>query len=159
MRFHEMIHGVYFDDLDALQVLHNSRYILMFERAIGSFWDKLGAGRWHERQHDPDMFHLVRSNQVDYLRAIEGTGDVRVRIWVEKVGTTSLTFGFRVLPLDEDLDFATGSRVLVHVDRDTRRPAPWSADFVARLAPYRRDFERSAMTARESRPVPDPSPS
>ena len=38
MRFYEAIHGVYFDDLDALQILHNSRYLLLFERTIGSFW-------------------------------------------------------------------------------------------------------------------------
>ena len=34
MRFHESIHGVYFDDLDALQILHNSRYLVLFERTI-----------------------------------------------------------------------------------------------------------------------------
>jgi acyl-CoA thioester hydrolase len=32
LRFHEAIHGVYFDDLDAFQILHNARYLLLFER-------------------------------------------------------------------------------------------------------------------------------
>ena len=36
MRFHETPHGVYFDDLDAFQILHNARYILYFERTVGS---------------------------------------------------------------------------------------------------------------------------
>ena len=26
MRFHEVIHGVYFDDLDIFGILHNARY-------------------------------------------------------------------------------------------------------------------------------------
>ncbi len=41
VRFHEQVHGVYFDDLDAFQILHNARYLLLFERTIGSFWQKL----------------------------------------------------------------------------------------------------------------------
>ena len=37
-RFHEQVMGVYFDDLDAFRILHNARYLLLFERTIGSFW-------------------------------------------------------------------------------------------------------------------------
>ena len=44
MRFHEAKHGVYFDDLDAFHILHNARYLLLFERTIGSFWEHLGFG-------------------------------------------------------------------------------------------------------------------
>jgi acyl-CoA thioester hydrolase len=66
---------------------------------------------------------------------------VRVRIWVERLGHTSLTFGFRVLPLDEDKDYATGSRVLVKIDFSTRRPAPWSEAFRRTLEPYCREEE------------------
>ena len=42
MRFHEVVHSIYFDDLDALQILHNSRYVLLIERTIGSFFRHLG---------------------------------------------------------------------------------------------------------------------
>ena len=44
MRFHEVIHNVYFDDLDAFQILHNARYLLLIERTIGSFWRRMGWG-------------------------------------------------------------------------------------------------------------------
>jgi len=140
MRFHETVHGVYFDDLDAFRILHNARYLVLFERTIGSFWQKLGFGGPLDAQSEPDQYHLVRQNIVDYLRPVEGVGEVRVRIWVEKLGRTSLTFGFRCLPLDEDLDFATGSRVLVRVDPETRRPVPWTDRFREMLEPYRRDI-------------------
>src|SRR5687768_15399103 len=33
---------VYFDDLDAMGLLHNSRYALLVERAIGAYWGRLG---------------------------------------------------------------------------------------------------------------------
>jgi acyl-CoA thioester hydrolase len=135
MRFHESIHGVYFDDLDALQILHNSRYLLLFERTIGSFWMRLGW-RGPGNGDDPNRHQLVRANHVEYNRPVSGIGEVRVRIWIEHLGRTSLTFGFRMLPMDEDVDYATGSRVMVCVDPVTKRPTPWSDEFRRMLAPF-----------------------
>jgi acyl-CoA thioester hydrolase len=135
MRFHEAIHGVYFDDLDALQILHNSRYLLLFERTIGSFW--MRAVGWNGvLDENPDRYHLVRMNQIEYLRPISAIGEVRVRIWVEKLGRTSLTFGMRILPMDEDVDYARGTRVNVCVDPTTKKPTPWSDALRAKVAPY-----------------------
>ncbi len=136
MRFHEMVHGVYFDDLDAFQMLHNARYILYFERTVGSFWRRLGWSGFLGEQSSPDQFHLVRANTVEYLRPVVGGCEVRVRVWVEKLGTTSLTFGFSMLPMDEDEEFARGTRTIVRVDQRTRTPCPWTDDFRERMAPY-----------------------
>lgn len=141
MRFHEEVLGVYFDDLDAFQILHNSRYLLLFERTIGAFWGRMGWGGPLDAQRNPDQFHMVRTNAIEYLSPVRDVGDVRVRIWVEKLGRTSLTFGMRVLPMDHDEDHARGTRTLVRVDPATFRPVPWSDDFRARLAPFRKDAE------------------
>ena len=140
MRFHEAIHGVYFDDLDAMQILHNARYVLLFERTIGSFWTHaMGwSGSLNEATANPDRYQMVRANHLEYLRPVTGVGDVRVRVWVEKLGRTSLVFGLRILPMDEDVDYATGSRVIVCVDPKTRRPAPWSEELKAKVAVYAR---------------------
>ena len=136
MRFYEAIHGVYFDDLDALQILHNARYLLLFERTIGSFWRR--TMRWDgiESATSPDRYHLVRTNHIEYLRPVTGIGEVRVRIWVEKLGRTSLVFAMRILPMDEDIDYARGTRVLVCVDPKTRTPAPWSDELRKAVGPY-----------------------
>ena len=139
MRFHEAVQGVYFDDLDAFQILHNARYILLFERTIGSFFRHLGWNGPLDAATNPDQFHLVRTNQIEYLRPVEAVGQVRVRVWVEKLGRTSLTFGLRCLPMDEDDDHARGTRVIVRIDPQTRRPTPWTDDFRAKIAPYRAD--------------------
>lgn len=136
MRFHEAVHGVYFDDLDAFQILHNARYVLLFERTIGSFWQAIGWGGPLDIAHDPDRCHLVRQNHVDYLAPVNGTGQVRCRVWVEKLGRTSLTFGLRCMPMDQDTDYATGTRVVVRVDPESRRPTAWSHEFRERVAPY-----------------------
>ena len=63
---------------------------------------------------------MVRVNHFEYIRAVEGVDEVRVRVWVEKLGRTSLTFGFSVLPIDEDTPYAIGHRVLVCVDPDAQ---------------------------------------
>lgn len=143
MRFHERTHGVYFDDLDAFQILHNARYLLLFEHAIGSFWRHMGWGGALDFNENPDQYHLVRSNQIEYLRPVTGTGEVRVRVWVERLGRTSLTFGLRVMPLDEDVDHARGERVIVRVDAQSKRPTEWTAEFREMLGPYRRDLDPS----------------
>lgn len=142
MRFHEVIHGIYFDDLDAFQILHNARYVLLFERTIGSFWEMLGTEGPLGAMSDPDQHHLVRANHIEYQRPVTGgMAKVRVRVWVEKMGTSSLTFGLRLLPMDEDVDCAIGERVIVKVNHETRRPEPWSETMRSRLAPYRKDLD------------------
>jgi len=135
-RFFESIHGVFFDDLDPFEILHNARYLLLFERTIGQFWAHLGWGGVLDAQHNPDQFHLVRANHVDYLSAVRGVGQVRVRLTVAKLGRTSLVFRFRLLPLDEDRDHAVAARVVVRVDPDTLEPTPWTDAFREHLAPY-----------------------
>ncbi|MFT7518700.1 MAG: acyl-CoA thioester hydrolase [Kiritimatiellia bacterium] len=132
-RFHERVKGVYFDDLDPFGILHNARYLLLFERVVGSFWQELGFGALQSRG---DGRHVVRANTIQYLVPVRGTGEVRVRVWVEHLGTTSLTFGFKVLARDENVVHAEGTRVIVRVDFDTWKAAPWTDELRTHLAPY-----------------------
>ena len=135
MKFFETVMGVYFDDLDAFYVLHNAKYLLLFERTIGAFWQEVGMGAFEPHQNG-DHHHLVRTNSIEYLRPVDFTGRVRVRLWVRKIGRTSMTFAFRMMPLDEDVDFANGTRTVVRVDPESQRPIPWTDDFRKRLAPW-----------------------
>ena len=127
-RFHEQVMGVYFDDLDAFGILHNARYIVLFERTLGSFWRSMGFGTFNNQEH-PDRFHFVRANNIEYLAPVRGEGEVRVRVWIEYLGRTSLTFGFRVMAMDQDVDHARGSRTVVRVDPTSLRPEPWTPEF------------------------------
>ena len=144
MRFHEVIHGVYFDDLDAFRILHNARYPLLIERTIGAFWRRLGMGGPLSSVANPDQYHLVRVNHLEYHRPVTDEDEIRVRVWVEKLGRTSLTFAARVYPVDEDVEYASGYRVLVRVDPQSRQPVPWTDAFREMLAPYRQDLDGEA---------------
>ncbi len=134
-RFFEQVMGVYFDDLDSFRILHNARYLLLFERTIGAFWAHLGTAGFNDEAH-ADRFHFVRANHIEYDAPVEGVGQVRVRVWIDKIGRTSLTFGFRIMPMDEDRNFAHGSRTVVCVDPETKRPRPWSDHFREQLSPW-----------------------
>jgi acyl-CoA thioester hydrolase len=132
-RFYEQVMGVYFDDLDSFGILHNARYLLLFERTLGSFWQHLGMGGL---QSDPDQHHLVRANTIEYLSAVESVGQVRVRLWIKHLGRTSMVIGFRLMPLNEDTNHATGSRAVVRVHPEHRQPTAWTDDFRRRLEPW-----------------------
>lgn len=124
---------VYFDDLDPLSILHNVRYLLLFERTIGSFWGVLGLGALQFRE---EHLHVVRTNHVDYHRPFHGTGRVRVRVWVKRLGRTSMVFACRIMSIKEDVDYATASRVVVCIDPKTWEPTPWNNTFRELVAPY-----------------------
>jgi len=132
-RFYERQLGVYFDDLDPFGILHNARYLFLFERTLGEFWQHIGFGGFQEK---PDVYHFVRANTAEYLAPVIGTGRVRVRVFVETLGRTSLTFGFKVMPLDSDTEHARGTRTIVHVDSETWRPKVWSDKTRAIMAPW-----------------------
>lgn len=127
--------GVYFDDLDPFHILHNSRYLLLFERTIGAFWMELGLGGFADL-HRPEQIHVVARNEIDYVSPVRGVCKVRVRVWVSRVGRTSLTFGMRLWAMDEDINRARGLRTIVHVDAGTLKPSPWSASVLNAIAPY-----------------------
>ncbi len=136
-RFHETQLAVYFDDLDPFQILHNARYLLIFERAIGEFWQaQMGWGGPLDPEGNPDQFHVVASNHMDYLRPFRGVGRVRARLTIKKLGNSSLNFRCRILPMDEDTPHAVGERVVVCIDPKTQRPKPWSASFREKVRPF-----------------------
>ncbi len=137
-RFFENVTGIYFDDLDPFHILHNARYLLLFERTLGAFWAELGYGAFQDSSR-PEQFHLVRHNAVDYLEPVRGVGKVRVRVWVESLGETSLTFGFRMMPMDRDAVHARGTRTVVHVDAQSLAKQAWPASFREALAPWLED--------------------
>ena len=133
-RFFEDVAGVYFDDLDTFHVLHNARYLVLFERAVGAFWMDRGLGDF--AANPDEQFHMVRHNEMEYLAPVRGVGRVRVRVWVERLGSSSMTFAFRLMPLDRDEICAKGRRTIVHVDPETLRPRPWSDAIREEFAPF-----------------------
>lgn len=120
---------VHFDDLDALGLLHNGRYPVLVERAWSAYWQALGwsyRGDWAEAE---DACNAVREFTIGYERPVTLSGEYAVHLWLERLGTTGLTYGFRYCSADGAVTHARGRRVLVRLRPDTLRPTPWSERF------------------------------
>nr|WP_145490204.1 MULTISPECIES: thioesterase family protein [Streptomyces] len=122
---------VHFDDLDALGLLHNARYPLLVERAWTELWHEHGIrfdGDWVAAG---DACNAVRELRVGYEAPVTSPGRYAVHLWLERLGNTGLTYGFRFCSADGAATYARGQRVLVRLDATTLRPAPWSDGFRA----------------------------
>ena len=117
---------VHFDDLDAMGVLHNARYAVLVERAVVLWWTERGVSFSGGRPTTPDAFNVVRRYSITFHRPVRGTGEVSVHFWLERMGTTSADYLFRVTSTDGATVFAEGRRVNVRLDPATMRPAPWT---------------------------------
>jgi acyl-CoA thioester hydrolase len=120
---------VHFDELDAMRMLHNARFFVHMERAASAFYRSLGA-RWeHDVADNPDQFHVVKAQEIEYLVPFMGTGDLRVEMRVEKIGRTSCTLAFRFTSPDAAVTYARGARTIVKLNPATLRPIEWTDRF------------------------------
>ena len=117
---------VHFDDLDAMGVLHNSRYALLVERSLSAWWSARGVSFAGGRPTTPDAFNVVREYAITFHLPVRGTGEIAIHIWIDHLGTTSAAYGFRVTSADGATVHAEGRRVNVRLDPATMRPAPWT---------------------------------
>jgi len=121
--------AIHFDELDPMQMLHNSRFAAHVERAITAWYESVG-GRWELRVEDnPDQFHVVRDLHIEYLAPFIGTGSMRIDLWVDRIGTTSCVYAFQCSSVDGTVAYARGQRTIVKVDPRSLRPSPWTDRF------------------------------
>jgi acyl-CoA thioester hydrolase len=117
---------IHFDDLDAMGIVHNGRYAVLLEHAITPYWSARGHTFADGQPTSPDMFHAVREFTITYLAPIRGTGAIGVHFWIERLGETSATYGFRFLSADGRTVYAQGQRAIVRLDPATLRPTAWT---------------------------------
>ncbi|WP_328807613.1 acyl-CoA thioesterase [Nonomuraea antri] len=119
---------IHFDDLDAMGLLHNSRYALLVERAISAFWTDAGWNFDPAVSRFKDIYLAVREFKITYNAPIVGAGEVVVEFWMDRMGRTSGVYGFRVMSADRSIVHADGYRVNVNLDPATFRPTPFSEE-------------------------------
>jgi acyl-CoA thioester hydrolase len=114
-------------DLDALGHVNHAVFLTYLEEGRDAFYVQ-ALGR--------DPHYVVARVEID-LRAEVRYADrrLRVRIEVERVGTTSLTTREAVIT-PEDVTAAEARVVTVLWDASARKPVPFTADERSRLAEY-----------------------
>ncbi|WP_326798194.1 acyl-CoA thioesterase [Streptomyces sp. NBC_01808] len=115
---------VNYDDLDPMGMLHNSRYQVLVERAWVTYWGERGF--ISESGLDGDAFNVVKTFTITFDFPIRKIGEFAVHLWMERLGNTSSTAGYRVCSADGGTTYAHGSRTIVCIDVATLTPTPWS---------------------------------
>ena len=106
-------------DLDAFNHVNNSNFLTYLEEArIRWFasWD----GEWVTEDTAP----LLAAVQLNYRQPIPYPADVAVELFTERLGTSSVTIGHRIVSDDGGTLFADGHVVMVWIDRASGRPTP-----------------------------------
>lgn len=121
---HLEIVPVYFDDLDAMGIVHHARYAFLVDRALSGYWGRQGYVMGDSQSED--SFQAVRELTLSYLAPIRRTGEVAVHLWLNHLGRTSLEYGFRIRSLDGVTTYVEGRRAMVRLDPGTLRPTPFT---------------------------------
>lgn len=106
-------------DLDAFNHVNNSNFLTYLEEArIRWFasWD----GEWVTEETAP----LLAAVQLNYRQPIPYPADVAVELFTERLGTSSVTIGHRIVSDDGATLYADGHVVMVWIDRASGRPTP-----------------------------------
>lgn len=115
-----------FSDQDSLGHINNVAYAALFESGRLGFFAE-AFGKTGNKDRDFVLAHLT----IDYLREMHFPGTVQVGGKLMKLGRSSMTSGYGAF-LD-GVCYATSVSVNVHIDRRTRRPAPFPEDIRGRL--------------------------
>ena len=122
---------IHFDDLDPMGIVHNSKYAILLERSLTSYWVERGWTADVATSAFGDVFMAVREFSVTYHAPITGLARVKVFFEIERLGRTSAVYGFRIESGDGSTLHAEGRRVVVNLDPVTFRPTPISDELRA----------------------------
>lgn len=106
-------------DLDAFNHVNNSNFLTFLEEARIRWFDSLDE-EWVTEHTAP----LLAAAQINYRRPIPYPASVVVELSCERLGTSSITIGHRILGEDGATLYADGHVVMVWVERASGRPTP-----------------------------------
>ena len=106
-------------DLDAFNHVNNSKFLSYLEEARLR-WMVTLPGEWI----DDNVAPVVAAAHVNYRRPIGWPAEIVVELFVERLGSTSLTIGHRILDREDDaILYADGNVVMVWIDKQRGHPA------------------------------------
>ena len=116
--FHHRI-AVRWRDLDAFDHVNNANYLSYIEEARVQ-WLRTLIADWGNQPTAP----VLAASQLNYRVPINWPAEVLVKLYAERVGTSSLTLGHRIESLDGRVLHCDGAVVLVWIDQASGKSAP-----------------------------------
>jgi len=109
-------------DVDANGHVFNTRYLVYVDDALTDLLDESGLG-FREEVEDGYLMVLAHT-EIDYRTEAVLGDNLATSVGVERIGNSSITFGFRIVEEGSDRVVAVGKEVYVTVDNLERRPIP-----------------------------------
>ncbi|RDZ28969.1 acyl-CoA thioesterase [Lysobacter silvisoli] len=109
-------------DLDAFNHVNNSNFLTYLEETRIR-WFASWNGEWVTEAVAP----LLAAVQLNYRAPIPYPSEVAVELYAERIGSTSLTIGHRIVSADGATLYCDGHVVVVWIDRASGRPVPLPA--------------------------------
>ena len=112
--------GVRWRDLDAFNHVNNSNYLTYLEEARLQ-WLSHVPGPWFDDHAMP----VMAASQVNYRRPIAWPAQLRVQLFCERVGNSSMIIAHRVIDAEHsDQLYCDGHVVMVWMDPASGKPVP-----------------------------------
>lgn len=127
----ELSPEVRWSDQDLLGHVNNARMITLIEECRVRWMHEIRAG------HITGGGLLVARQTIDYLVPVMYGPELKMTVTVKKLGNSSFTVNTRG---DQDgRQVFDHDCVLVHIDRETAKPAPLTSDLRSVFEPYLQD--------------------
>lgn len=120
---------VYFDEFDALWVLHHSRYLHHLERAQQAFFQHLLGVSDFDEKRDEDIYVVVKKVDIDFLLPFRRPGSLLVRYKIDRIREAGVVMAFDIVSTDEKTVYCRGTRTICKLSHKTHQPVGWSARF------------------------------
>lgn len=112
--------GVRWQDLDAYRHVNNANYLVYLQEARLE-WLQTLPGKWYSEESAPVMAH----SEINYRLPIEWPADIQIELFVNRLGSSSMTVGHRIVDSeDATKNHADGSVTMVWINTKTGRPVP-----------------------------------
>lgn len=120
---------IWFDELDALGVLHHSRFVYHLERAQKAMFTHILGVDTLDPTVAPDIYHLVRNLELNYVAPVEGERAILIAVKVVKVRAAGMTAAFAFRSDDGVILHCHGTRTVCRMDVGTKAPVEWTPLF------------------------------
>lgn len=118
-----------FDELDPLNLLHNSRYLYILERATYLYFNAIKVIEDFDIVKYPDLHHVVYSINLNYIKPIVGVTSFLVSISPIKLREAGAIYEVAFLSTDKSTIYCKGTRAIAKVKPKTFEPISWTKKF------------------------------
>ncbi|GGD56527.1 acyl-CoA thioesterase [Pseudoxanthomonas indica] len=107
-------------DMDSMGHVNNAKYISYLEEARVRWMLTVPGVSMTDR-----IAPVVAANNINYKRPLTWPHDIIVELYVDRLGSSSVTIGHRIVDKDDDsLLYSDGNVVVVWMDTQTGKSAP-----------------------------------